>query len=151
MISSRFLSFAATLLLNQGAARAQMIPVCMIHVCPSYRNINDQILIFIQSMDNYLKCLQSQNGNINGSPIVLADCTGEIDANQQFEYLNRTVRMYGGAMCLVGGSAGNVLSLTHAGRHWRSKKQWDKGSDPEMLSGEPRSTVVVDTDVRLRL
>ncbi|KAG8799927.1 hypothetical protein FRC16_004099, partial [Serendipita sp. 398] len=44
------------------------------------------------------KCLSSQNGNANGSPVVIADCTG--GAEQLFTFQNGQVTMYGGKMCL---------------------------------------------------
>jgi hypothetical protein len=46
------------------------------------------------------KCLQPQNGNNNGSPVVLADCTGSAD--QKWTFANGAVTIYNGAMCLVG-------------------------------------------------
>jgi hypothetical protein len=96
MISSRLILFAAVFLINQGVTRAQK---CLIHVRPGYKIIDHQSLILIQPMVNNGKCLQSQNGNTNGSPVVLADCTSSVD--QQFIYSNGNVTMYGGAMCLV--------------------------------------------------
>jgi hypothetical protein len=106
MISSRFLLFAAALLLNQGVAGVQTTPF-VIQVRFSYKSISP-ILIPIQPDIDYTKCLQSKHGRTNGSAVVLADCTGNID--QQVRYnTNGIVTMYGGAMCLVGTPTGNGI------------------------------------------
>ncbi|CCA67406.1 hypothetical protein PIIN_01237 [Serendipita indica DSM 11827] len=54
--------------------------------------------LVIQPIASNAKCLASQNGQTNGSPIVVADCTG--GADQLFTFQNGQVTMYGGSMCL---------------------------------------------------
>ncbi|CAG7848974.1 SubName: Full=Uncharacterized protein {ECO:0000313/EMBL:CCA67412.1} [Serendipita indica DSM 11827] len=54
--------------------------------------------LLIQPVASNSKCLQSQNGKNNGSPIILADCNGSMD--QLFTFQNGQVTMYGGSMCL---------------------------------------------------
>lgn len=61
--------------------------------------------------DNPLKCITAQNGNTNGSPIVISDCTQA--QNQQFTSYGGTVMAYNGAKCLdvVGGVDSNGVQL----------------------------------------
>jgi hypothetical protein len=60
---------------------------------PSYRGA-----LVISPSANNGKCLTSQNGNANGSPVVIGDCIG--DDTQHFTFANGAVTAYGGTKCL---------------------------------------------------
>lgn len=90
-MSHQILLLAGALLFNQ-VVRAQT---------PSYQGA-----LLIQPVANNAKCLQSQNGNVNGSPVVITDCTDSVD--QQFTFQNGALTLYGGTMCLDVTNGANV-------------------------------------------
>jgi hypothetical protein len=73
---------------------------------PSYQGA----LLIEPVLDN-AKCIKSQNGNVNGSPLVIADCDGSVD--QQFTFSGGSLTAYSGAMCVdvTNGNATNGVKL----------------------------------------
>jgi len=61
--------------------------------------------LVISPSANNAKCLTSQNGNVNGSPVVISDCAG--GDNQLWTFKKGAVTAYGGTKCLDVTDGGN--------------------------------------------
>lgn len=117
---SYLLYLAATTLLSKEAFVSAQTP--------SYQGA-----LLVQPVINNAKCVKSLNGNVNGSPLVMADCDGSVD--QQFTFAGGALTAYGGSMCwdVTEGNSTNGVKLqlwqcfsgsVNQQWYWTGDNQW---------------------------